>query len=400
MHCRLDRALANSSWSDRFPLGCCHYLPFEESDHRPIFTSFTPISKKRRRSFRYDRRLRHNEEVRLIVEQAWEASEDCSVSTRISNCRRAISKWSKTHYQNSKKEIVKLQQTLDAAMSDPSVDDKMISSINQNLLLAYKSEEEFWKQRSRQLWLALGDLNTGYFHASTKSRRARNRLSVIEDDNGIQHVEEEKIAATISQYFQNIFTSSNPQVSEVVNRALKPCISQAVNEKLFALPSDDEIREEMFAIHPDKAPGPDGFSASFFQSNWEAVGPAICCEIKSFFVSGSLPNKINNTNIRLIPKITTPIKVSDYRPIALCNVYYKAISKLLAIRLKPVLHEIISEFQSAFVPDRAISDNVLITHEVLHYLKSSDAEKHCSMAVKTDISKAYDRLEWPFIRQV
>lgn len=112
---------------------------------------------------------------------------------------------------------------------------------------------------------------------------------MIEDDNGVQHFEEESIAATISHYFQNIFTSTNPQVSKVVNRALKPCISQAVNEKLT---SDDEIRETMFAIHPDKAPGPDGFSASFFQSNWESVGPAICCEIKSFFASGSLPNKI------------------------------------------------------------------------------------------------------------
>lgn len=74
------------------------------------------------------------------------------------------------------------------------------------------------------------------------------------------------------------------------------------------------------------------------------------------------------------------------------------ISKILALRLKPVLQEVISETQSAFVPGRAISDNVLITHEVLHYLKGSRATKYCSMAVKTNISKAYDRLEWSFIR--
>ena len=69
-------------------------------------------------------------------------------------------------------------------------------------------------------------------------------------------------------------------------------------------------------------------------------------------------------------------------------------------RLQPLLSGIISENQSAFVPGCAISDNVLITHEVLHYLKSSDAEKRCSMAVKTDMSKAYDRLEWDFIKCV
>ncbi|XP_022569212.1 uncharacterized protein LOC111212078 [Brassica napus] len=90
----------------------------------------------------------------------------------------------------------------------------------------------------------------------------------------------------------------------------------------------------------------------------------------------------------------------EYRPIALCNVYYKIISKILTRRLQPLLLTIISENQSAFVPGRAISDNVLITHEVLHYLKTSEAEVRCAMAVKTDMSKAYDRLEWEFIALV
>ena len=92
--------------------------------------------------------------------------------------------------------------------------------------------------------------------------------------------------------------------------------------------------------------------------------------------------------------------VADYRPIALCNVYYNIISKILTKRLQPLLSDIISETQFAFVPGRAISDNVLITQEVLHYLKTSDAQKRCSMAVKTDMSKAYDRLEWDFIQLV
>lgn len=65
-----------------------------------------------------------------------------------------------------------------------------------------------------------------------------------------------------------------------------------------------------------------------------------------------------------------------------------------------MISSLVAENQSAFVPGRAISDNVLITHEMLHFLKNSEAKKNCSMVIKTDMTKAYDRLEWTFIRTV
>ena len=123
-------------------------------------------------------------------------------------------------------------------------------------------------------------------------------------------------------------------------------------------------------------------------------------EVQEFFTSGCMPRTINETHVRLIPKGTGAKTTADYRPIALCNVYYKTISKLLSRRLQPLLQSLVSETQSAFIPKRGISYNILITHEVLHYLKTSKAEKRFSMAIKTDMSKAYDRLEWDFISMV
>ena len=166
--------------------------------------------------------------------------------------------------------------------------------------------------------------------------------------------------------FTSMGASSNK--AETVRRALQPMVSDEENNSLIALPTAQEIQDALFSIHADKAPGPDGFSAGFYQTHWQDIGPDIVAEVQSFFAQDRLPEKINDTHIKLIPKIKSPQRVADYRPIALFNVYYKIYSKILTRCLQPILSSIISENQSAFVPDRAISDNVLITHEVLHFL--------------------------------
>lgn len=201
-------------------------------------------------------------------------------------------------------------------------------------------------------------------------------------------------------YFKNLFISVLRDRRQIVAEALTSKISPEINQQLITIPSDSEIHLALLAIHPDKAPDPDGFSASFFQANWNTVGPDIVVEIHDFFSSGVMPRSLNHTLIRLIPKNTKVKSVGDYRPIALCNVYYKIISKLLANRFKLLLPDLISENQSAFVQGRVIADNILISHEVLHFLKKSTASKRCSMAVKTDMSKTYDHLEWDFIEEV
>lgn len=317
-----------SEWFDTFPSSRCQYLRYEGSDHRPLLTFLDTRRKKGAKIFRFDRRLKDNPEVRKLVQETWNSVPYLDVEAKLSCCRKAICSWSRAFHENSRKALKALRSQLDAAMTNQVPQDDLIHEINTNLLKAYKAEDDYWRQRSRQLWLTLGNSNTGYFHASTKARKAKNRLTVIEDENGIPWFEEEQIAGVICKYFDHIFTSEHHDGLQTVEKALQHCVTDEMNEALIKAPSDIEIKEATFAIHPDKAPDPDGFSASFFHANWEVVGSDVIREIKAFFATETLRTSQNVTHVRLIPKIVGAKRVADYRPIALCNVYFKIISKL------------------------------------------------------------------------
>ena len=109
---------------------------------------------------------------------------------------------------------------------------------------------------------------------------------------------------------------------------------------------------------------------------------------------------MNYTHIVLIPKINEPKTVADYRPISFTNVISRLVSKVLASRLKLILPNVISDSQSVFVPNRLITDNNTVAFEVLHRMRNKRTGRKRQMAIKLDISKAYDRVEWSFLRNI
>uniref|UniRef100_A0A803NT67 Reverse transcriptase domain-containing protein n=1 Tax=Cannabis sativa TaxID=3483 RepID=A0A803NT67_CANSA len=176
-------------------------------------------------------------------------------------------------------------------------------------------------------------------------------------------------------------------------------VTEADNDFMGRQPEVEEIREVVFKMHPLKAPGPDGFPGIFYRKYWHTVGPQLCIMVREFFASGVLDKKINHAFICLIPKKVQATQFDHFCPISLCNFSYKVISRILTDRLKVVIDRLISPCQSAFMPGRWIAEASIMAQEVLHSIKNKKG-KVGAMAIKTDMSKAYDRLEWDFISHV
>ena len=161
-----------------------------------------------------------------------------------------------------------------------------------------------------------------------------------------------------------------------------------------------EVHKALKQMYALKAPGPDGMPPIFFQNFWPIVGSLVSKTVLDFLNHGITPPKFNETHIVLVPKTKSPKNVTEYRPISLCNVIYKLASKTLANRLKKILPSIISDSQSAFVNGRLITDNVLVAFETMHHINLRKSGAIGEMALKLDMSKAYDIVEWACLDKI
>lgn len=159
--------------------------------------------------------------------------------------------------------------------------------------------------------------------------------------------------------------------------------------------SSEEIRDAFYSLPRNKTSGPGGYPAEFFISCWSIVGGEVTAAIKEFFSSGKLLKQWNATTLVLIPKICNASRPSEFRPISCLNTLYKVISKLLANRLKILLPDVISHSQSAFIPGRLLSENVLLATEIVHSYNRKNIDPRGML--KVDLRKAFDSIRWDFI---
>jgi hypothetical protein len=257
-----------------------------------------------------------------------------------------------------------------------------------------------WRQRSRIEWLKEGDRNTNFFHRKASGRKKKNRIAKLLNHDGSFLTDEEEITNRTHLFFEALYKKDPYVDPSSLLECIAPKVSDEINNHLTADFTNEEISDALFQIGPHKAPGPDGLPARFFQRNWALLREEVCKAINKFFAEGSLPEGINMTKIILIPKSNKAVDLKDFRPISLCNVIYKIISKCLVNRIRPFLDGLIGETQSAFIPGRLISDNALIAFECFHAIQRNRKQDDSYCAYKLDLSKAYDRVDWWFLESL
>ena len=259
-------------------------------------------------------------------------------------------------------------------------------------------EEEIWALKSRVNWMIQGDRNTAFYHVSTLVRRKRNQILAIKDSVGEWLYEENAIKDFIRSGFNEVYTSSlySASWSAPIVTHWQGRLSDEEKEKIGGDASVEEIKFALWSLKAFKAPGSDGLHVGFFHRFWLIVGNLVIDMVKKVFVERKVPEFLNRTHIALIPKIQGLKALGNYRPISLCNTIYKVVMKIIVARLRSHLEKIISPLQTAFVPGRKGIDNAIIVQEIIHTLSKKKGQVG-NMALKIDLEKAYDKLEWSFI---
>ncbi|OMO59710.1 reverse transcriptase [Corchorus capsularis] len=407
IHERLDRGVATFEWTSRFPTACITHLSSSVSDHSPILLN-TEVKQRRRKKQSCSCKQNFFEagwckeaDCEKLVVDCWEFTDGLGLLDRIVQLRDSLGKKYDQQFRSLRERIDELSKKLNKISGvGGHVRNSEEVELREEINRLLEEEESFWLQWSRVNWLSEGDRNTSFFHAQASKRRKKNSIEQLEGENGRLSDDPVEIQDIASAYFKKLFISSGSKHYDEILEAVNPSITTEMNEHLLADFTAEEIFTALKQIHPTKAPGPDGMPVFFFKKFWHIVGSDVTSFCLDFF-HGNLDLSIaNKTHIVLIPKVDKPKNITQFRPISLCNVLYKIISKVLVNRLKSILPVCISESQSAFVPGRLITDNILVAFELLHSLKHRKTGKQGFFALKLDMSKAYDRVEWDFLEAI
>lgn len=378
MEARLDRALANDLFLDLWQNISLHVGTRTGSDHSPLFLNCDDTAFSANQSpFRYQSMWLTHPEFMTTVRKSWvlplvAACPIRRVMLKLKRLKNTLKSWNKEVFGNifikldkinAKISDLQLSATKTGYSEDLWLEEVIAQSEFCNIL---HQKSIFLKQKSRASWLSDGDRNSKFFHRAVKMKHSTDGIKSLEIA-GSPCSDLSLIKAHVVAYYDNLFKSTMqpcPTLYQRISAFIPVCVSSQQNLALTGIPSSEEIKNTVFEMSPNSAPGPDGFSGQFFHSSWEIIGQDTIDAVTSFFIHGSFPDGLNASFVVLIPKSGHANKVEDYRPIVLGNFLYMIISKILATRLGPIVASFASANQFGFIHNRRIMIALLLRRRV------------------------------------
>ncbi|KAL8126745.1 hypothetical protein AgCh_013868 [Apium graveolens] len=397
---KLDRGFATMYWWSKFPMHNLKVVRTSVSDHDALLLDLFRVNVSRKTfRFRFENVWLKDPSFTREVSEVWKTIPMTHLLPKLMEVTFFMARWRRSFFHKFREKVKKHKMNLDrlADCNDTqSVQEYIDEKEKLNILL--QQEETYWKQRAKLFWLQEGDENTKFFHSSASARKKANKISFLYDNDGNKVEDQDGMCEVVKEYFNTLFTV-NDNTGETQNSRGHRVVSEEQNKLLTEDFSFGEFTEAIKQMHHDKASGPDGLNPAFFQIFWSIMGQEVFKYCKDWLHTKKFPGELNCTNVVLIPKKENASCLKDLRPIALCNVLYKIIAKVLANRMKIILPFVISENQSAFVKGRSITDNVLVAFKLIHHMSLEKHGTEGEVALKLDISKSYDRVNWSFLRQ-
>ena len=398
---KIDRALCSHEWMTKFPNMILMGLSRSFSDHNPLLLQLVVHNDWGPKPFRcYDAWFLHPQFKSFII-NTWRNVPNVPLHTKLKIIKAPLRAWRKENFDHMDKKISELEMVIhDIERKGEQcqlniVERARLNAANNVLNQWLIRRERIWRQRARVYGFNIKDHNTKFFHAATCYKKKKKEFLHIKINGrevvGIQSLKEE-----VRSFFANRFAQeSTPEFHFCMDD--HPKLSAAQAQILETIPSREEIEKAVWACGVDKAPGFDGFNFKFIREMWEEIKEEIFETITKFFRFGGSLKHLNITWVTLIPKVESPTKIEEFRPISMVGSIYKIIAKILSSRLKEVIAPLIDESQSAFVRNRQILDGVLIANESMRWLKK---KKIPGTLIKLDFHAAYDSVNWAFLEKV
>jgi hypothetical protein len=379
------------------------------SDHLPVLLQLDSGSDIVRYPFKFNAIWLEDQDFVSLVKNSWVDLLGTkvlppmeSLVKKLKRLKNLVIVWERKKKAEGKKELVQLDSELDELYSEfPGgfVEDKVKISVldkEQRKMVLLKQEEETWRQKSRVNWLAAGDRNTKKFHAYASSRKQINTIWDITKGDGTIITNSSDLQKEAVDYFQDMFKAQdNLAITDqlVVLRNFPRMISEAEGNSIIEPVSLAEILKTLKGFNSSKIPGPDGWTVEFFLAFFDIVGNELLEVVEESRRLGKVTGALNATFIALIPKSDKPDSFGGFRPIALCNLVYKIITKTIATKLKTF---ILWYFKRTiwFLEGRQINDAIGVVQEVVHSIKVKNIKE---LVLKLDLVKAYDRVDWGFL---